>query len=147
MSTEWDRMDRIAYEKSEVMQEFEKIILDEMKKMAQQSQKTKQISDLSKSLQQADRSAQNLKKTLTNFSEDEEGDEVSHDTHDQCSCKLEAHGEESSKEISEKESEREYLSAKASLLSELYMMKQGFLNENDIVSVYSVERIIQEIEE
>jgi len=137
-------MDKIVWNKSEVMNELEKNVVDAMKKNAQDK-----LTQINKSVVETTKNINNLKSTLKNLSDDD--NEPAEDEGNGCSCEvvIMETSEDNNMDLSDvfSISDDEFLSAKASLISELTMKKDSALNDGDIVTVYMIERKIAELEE
>jgi len=131
MSRKWDKMDRLAWENSEVMKEFEKNTIELVKKFEALAKKAsslstlKQESDAAKeSIQGAASSVENLGNALdkVNLAEDESAED-------------------------EGISDEEYLEAKKDLIAHLTKMAYSAADDGDTILAYKIERAIQEVKE
>lgn len=120
MAKKWDRMTKQAWEKSEVMKEFESRILESVEKFRSIAGIIADTEKATDSIQKANESAKELVTTLSqNLAEDEDSD-ITDD---------------------------EFNEAKDSLIEELTHLSYAAADEKNIKLAYQIERTIFELEE
>lgn len=121
MGNKWDRMTRQSWDSSEVMKEFESLVLKESAKIRRQAGVIDSAEKAEESLESAEQSAKELLSTVgeTSFAEDE----------------------------SPAVDDEDYRIAKDQLLEELHTMAAQAVNEGNIKLAYKIERAIDEIKE
>lgn len=159
MSKHWEKEDRHCWQKSEVMQNFEKTILENYatleahsKIITAQKMTVPQVKEMKTTLDGAAASAKELNKQLSGTSAADDG-EVSDNTEDCVAChsaddvcavhdqSCEFHEPINNEEYSDDEVKL----AKTSLLAELRKMASDAIAVRDMALVYRVERTIQEL--
>jgi hypothetical protein len=124
MSDYWSKEDRYHYNKSEVMQELEKRVMDNLHRLDILSKKaqtkTEETEQLTQSLTEAATAAKNLNAELNQADDEVAGDSLPQDT------------------TIEEEN-------KAEVVNDLRDMVQAALKENNIKLAYKIERTIDEI--
>lgn len=137
----WDKMDRTAWQNSEVMQEFEKKIVESAQALADNLTKKAQSfkdlpSDLAKVNQEAGPAAQSMKevadatqKLYSGNADDKEGNESA---------------EKDLEEIAEKA--EEVVEELADLIEELTKLSYFVADQGDTELAYKLERVIRDIE-
>lgn len=139
MSKHWEKEDRHCWQKSEVMQNFEKTLLENYSKLvtAQQKINLPQVKELKTDLEGANVAAKDLSKTLTGSADDGEVNAA-----EDCAV---CHAEDGAHDQSCEYSEDEVTTAKASVLSELQKMASDAIAVRDMRLAYQIERTIQEM--
>jgi uncharacterized membrane protein len=144
MSKHWEKEDRHCWQKSEVMQNFEKTVLANYSALEAAQLKlakldlpkaTKEMTDLGTASKGAASAAGELSKALTGSADDGEVME---------NCAI-CHAEDGAHDQSCEYSEDEVATAKASVLSELQKMASDAIAVRDMALAYQIERTIQEM--
>lgn len=141
MHKKWDKMDRMVWDNSEVMQEYEKHVIElalRLDKFAQEkiasnvSEQAKDLADASRTITQnvppATQATKEFSSALGNLSEDGEAEEESSESEDDISIE-------------------QYSAAKDSLLEELLRLSYDAADKGNIKLAYKIERRIYELEE
>lgn len=120
MAKKWDRMTKMAWDNSEVMQEFENRILKSVEKFRSIAGIIADTEKATDNIQKANESAKELVSTLSqNLAEDDESDIT----------------------------DEEFNEAKDSLIEELTHLSYAAADQKNIKLAYKIERTIFELEE
>lgn len=136
----WDRMDELAWENSEVAQEFEKYILDTVARFEHLAQLHKKASGLSDLAEESEKAGDSIKSTT----ESVERLDTALDSINSAEDKEAEEGFDSETEVVEAD---DSLAAKASLINELLKKAHAAADAGDIILAYKIERAIEELEE
>jgi hypothetical protein len=122
MSNRWEKEDRAVWEKSEVMQELEKKVLDNMRRVEAMAQKIAQDADTqakATAVMNSDAPPAEKKEIIKNLVDDEPEEN-----------ELDSQEEEATQEL---------------MLNELRQMAQVAISKGNIKVAYQIERTIEEI--
>lgn len=129
----WDRMDRLAWEKSEVAQEFEKNMLETVSKFEYLALKQKRASGLSDLADESERAHDSIEGTTKSV--------------ERLDSALNSINNAEDNKSEEEKEEEEFKEAKSSLILELTKQAYDAADIGNTILAYKIERAIEEIEE
>ena len=144
MSKSWGKEDRHCWEKSEVMQEFEKNIISNINKLEKISQQRLDLKSIKTDLEGATKAAKEFNKALTGSAADDgiidgskKEDEVKEHQCDAADCTT----------CNEKRNKLETIASKKKILKKLRKMASKAIANKNTILAYRIERTIAEVED
>tara|TARA_R100000152_G_C6650327_1_gene92127 strand:+ start:70 stop:564 length:495 start_codon:yes stop_codon:yes gene_type:complete len=156
--SKWSKEDRHHYKKSEVMQELEKIVLDRLASLQILSDKlnkkadkiddaTQKFEKLKDAAGQAGEAVKEIDNAMTNSAQDNEANNMIIDTSEDVVVSMNEDSKDGLPEdiltMQQRDSEEDL--ARLATLRDLNAMLKVAHTNNDLSSVYKIERTIQEI--